>query len=110
MCSSDLGPEAAARAAAEFRRRAAGDDPDEIPEAVLSTAKLDAEARIPAFILLRELGLESSGSNARRVIEQGGVTIGPSREAVTDPTALLAVSDGLIVRVGKRKIVRIKLV
>jgi tyrosyl-tRNA synthetase len=103
------GAEAAERAAAEFRRRAAGDDPDEIPEAVLSAAKLDAEARIPAFILLRELGLESSGASARRVIEQGGCTAGPNRDLITDPKALIAVSDGLIVRVGKRKIVRVRL-
>jgi tyrosyl-tRNA synthetase len=104
------GTEAAERAAAEFRRRAAGADPDEIAEAVLSTTKLDAEARIPAFVLLRELGLESSTSNARRVIEQGGFTTGPSRQLITDPKASIAVFDGLIVRVGKRKIVRVRLV
>jgi tyrosyl-tRNA synthetase len=104
------GAEAAEEAAAQFRRRAAGNDPDEIPEAVLSATKLDAEGRIPAFILLRELGLESSGANARRVIEQGGVTTGPSRELIADPKAAIAVCDGLIVRVGKRKIVRIRLV
>jgi len=79
------GTEAGERAAAEFRRRTAGADPDEIPEAVLAAAKLDAEGRIPAFVLLRELGLESSGANARRVIEQGGFNIGPTREVITDP-------------------------
>jgi len=97
------------RAADEFRRRASGDDPDEIPEAVLAAGKLDGERRIPAFVLLRELGLESSGANARRVIEQGGFNIGPTREAITDPKAPIAVSDGLIVRVGKRKVVRVRL-
>ena len=51
--------------------------------------------------------LESSTSNARRVIEQGGLNIGPDREAITDPKALVHVTDGLIVRVGKRKIVRV---
>jgi tyrosyl-tRNA synthetase len=57
--------------------------------------------------LLKELGLESSTSNARRVIEQGGVTIGPDREGIADPKALVTVHHGLIVRVGKRKIVRV---
>jgi tyrosyl-tRNA synthetase len=104
------GAQAGERAAALFRRRAAGDDPDEIPEVELATVKLDSQGRIPAFVLLRELGLESSGANARRVIEQGGFTIGPAREAFADPKALIAVSDGLIVRVGKRKIVRVRLV
>jgi tyrosyl-tRNA synthetase len=104
------GAEAAERAAAEFRRRAAGEDPDQIPEIKLAAAKLDAEGRIPGPVLLKELGLETSTSNARRVIEQGGVTIGPDRQAITDPKALIAVAEGLIVRVGKRKIVRVTLV
>jgi tyrosyl-tRNA synthetase len=104
------GAEAAERAASEFRRRAAGEDPDEIPDVPLDASKLDAEDRIPVFVLLRELGLETSGANARRVIEQGGMTIGPERRAITDPKALIVVTDGLIVRVGKRKIVRVKLV
>ena len=101
------GAEAAERAATEFRHRASGHDPDEISIVTLAAAKLDAEGRIPAFILLKELGLESSTSNARRVIEQGGVTIGPDRDGIADPKALVTVHDGLIVRVGKRKIVRI---
>ena len=101
------GAEAAERAAAEFRHRASGRDPDEISIVTLAAAKLDAEGRIPAFILLKELGLESSTSNARRVIEQGGVTIGPDREGIADPKALVHVRDGLIVRVGKRKIVQV---
>jgi tyrosyl-tRNA synthetase len=103
------GTEAAEKAAADFRRRAAGEDPDDVPEVVLDAGKLDAEGRIPAFVLLKELGLESSGSSARRVIEQGGFNIGPSREVISDPKAPVHVHDGLIVRVGKRKIVRVRL-
>ncbi len=103
------GADAADRAASEFRRRAAGEDPDEIPEVTLSADKLDAEGRIPAFVLVKELGFEPSSSNARRVIAQGGFTIGPDRETISDPKTLIAVSDGLIVRVGKRKIVRVRL-
>ncbi len=69
-------------AAAEFRRRAAGEDPDGDPRRRRSTpSKLDAEGRIAGVRLLVALGLESSTSNARRVIEQGGVTIGPDRQA-----------------------------
>ncbi len=109
IVSQYQGSEAAERAAAEFRRRAAGEDPVEIPELTIAASKLDAEGRIPAFILLKELGLESSTSNARRVIEQGGFTVGPDRESITDPKTLIVVSDGLIVRVGKRKIVRLRL-
>jgi tyrosyl-tRNA synthetase len=104
------GAEAAERAAAEFRRRAAGEDPEEIPDAPLGAAKLDAEGRIPAFVLIKELGLESSTSNARRVIEGGGMTVGPERRAISDPRTPITVVDGLIVRVGKRKIVRVRIV
>jgi tyrosyl-tRNA synthetase len=103
------GAEAAEKAAAEFRRRASGSDPDDVPVVTLDAGKLDADGRIPAFVLLKELELESSGSNARRVIEQGGLNIGPNREVIADPKALVHVSDGLIVRVGKRKIVRVKI-
>ncbi|MGP0066011.1 MAG: tyrosine--tRNA ligase [Isosphaeraceae bacterium] len=109
IVSQYQGSEAAERAASEFRRRAAGEDPDEIPEVALAAGKLDAEGRAPAFILLKELGLESSTSNARRVIEQGGLTVGPDRKPIADPKTLIEVSDGLIVRVGKRKIVRVRL-
>jgi tyrosyl-tRNA synthetase len=59
--------------------------------------------------LLKELGIESSTSNARRVIEQGGVNIGSDRQVIADPKALVHVCEGLIVRVGKRKIVRVAL-
>ena len=106
------GAEAAVRAALEFRRRAAGEDPDSIPEVGIDVGKLDDEGRMPAFVLVKELGLESSTSNARRVIEQGGVSIslGGRREPVTDPKLLIYVSDGLIVRVGKRKIACVRLV
>jgi tyrosyl-tRNA synthetase len=103
------GASAADRAAAEFRRRAAGEDPAEIPDVFLDASRLDEEGRIPAFVLLKEIGLESSTSNARRVIEQGGFNLGPRNETITDPKALIIVSDGLIVRVGKRKIGRIRL-
>jgi tyrosyl-tRNA synthetase len=104
----ELGAE---QAAAEFRRHASGEDPDHVPDVVLASTKLDAEGRIPAPNLIKELGLESSTSNARRVIEQGGfnVGVGPSRETINDVKALIAVNDGLIVRVGKRKIARVRL-
>ena len=104
------GTEAAGHSATEFRRRAAGEDPDEIPDVALAADKLDDEGRMPAPILIKELGLDTSTTKARRLIEQGGFTVGPHRETVSDPNTLIHVSDGLIVRVGKRKIARIRLV
>lgn len=103
------GMDAADAAAAEFRRRTAGEDPNEIPEVTISRDQLDAEGRVPLPRLLVLTGLESSTSNARRVIEQGGFNFGPERTVLTDPKVALAVTDGLILRVGKRKIVCIRL-
>ncbi len=76
---------------------------------VLAADQLDAEGRIAAARLLVMLGFESSTSNARRVIEQGGVKVGPDRTVIKDPKALVTVGNGLIVRVGKVKIARITL-
>ena len=103
------GADKADQAAEAFRSRSAGRDPDEIPEVALGADLLDAESKIQAPRLIALLGLETSTSNARRVIEQGGVNVGPGREAVTDPKALVEVVDGLVVRVGKRKIARVRL-
>ncbi len=102
------GQEAAQRAAAEFRRRTHGEDPEEIPEVVLGADQLDAKGRIPGPRLIVTLGLESTTSNARRVIEQGGFNIGLERTVITDPKTLIPMSDGLIIRVGKRKIARVR--
>ena len=104
-----ISPEAAEAAAAEFRGRARGADPSEIPEVVIERAQLDAEGRMPAPRLIVSLGLESSTSIARRAIKQGGVRIGSDRTPVTDHNTAIAVDDGLIVRVGKLKIARVKL-
>ncbi len=103
------GADAADAAAANFRKRSAGEDPDVIPDAPLGRDQLDADGQIAGPRLLVALGLESSTSNARRVIEQGGCTLGDDRTVLGDPKAPVAVTDGLIVRVGKRKIVRVRL-
>lgn len=103
------GQEAADHAAAEFRRRARGEDPDEVPEVGLTRDVLDADGKIAGPRLIVALGLETSTSNARRVIAQGGVNLGPDRTPLDDPNARVELTDGLIVRVGKRKIARVRL-
>ncbi|WZO96761.1 tyrosine--tRNA ligase [Isosphaeraceae bacterium EP7] len=103
------GAEAAESAAALFRKRALGGDPDVIPDASLARTLLDAEGQMPLANLIVALKLDTSTSNARRAIEQGGVNVGEDRTAIADPKAIIAVEDGLIVRVGKRKIARVRL-
>ncbi len=103
------GPEAATAAAAEWQRRfSQGQDPTEIPETVISRAELtDGKMRLDK--LLVRLGLAPSGNEAPRLITRGAVTLGPDREKVTDPTALVALTDGLVVRVGTRRIARVRI-
>jgi tyrosyl-tRNA synthetase len=103
------GADAAAAARTEWERRFSGkQDPIEIPEAQIPASSL-SDGRILITKLLTAAKLAASGNEARRLVQQGAVTIGPDREKITDPNALIAVADGLIVRVGNRRIVRIRL-
>jgi tyrosyl-tRNA synthetase len=103
------GAPAAPAAAAEFRSRfGEGHDPAEIPDVSLGPGEL-SDGRIWVCKLLVRLSMAKSNNEARRLIEGGGVNTGPNREKVTDPTSNLAVRDGLIVRVGKHKIARVRL-
>ncbi len=99
----------AEQAAGEFRRRAAGEDPSAIAEETISPRHLDESGRATIVRLLRALGMESSNSSARRQVQQGAVRIGPEREVVRDIDARVRVDDGLVVRVGKRGIKRVRL-
>ncbi len=74
-------------------------DPKEIPEAPLE-ASLLTDGKMGIAKLVHKMGLAPSGNDSRRKVEQGGVTIGPDREKITDPHFLVAVTEGLIVRVG----------
>jgi tyrosyl-tRNA synthetase len=103
------GAAAADAAALAFRRRSSGLDPDVIPDAAIARSSLDGEGRMPAANLIVALGMESTTSNARRVIEQGGFNVGPDREKIINPKASIVVTDGLVARVGKHKIARVRL-
>jgi tyrosyl-tRNA synthetase len=68
-----------------------------------------SDGKIGICKLLVLLHLASSNNEARRSVTGGAVTFGPEREKVTDPTTNVVVTDGLIVRVGKRQVVRVRL-
>ena len=92
---------AAADAAEEdFQRRAAGGVPDEIVEVHLSGAPLAIGA------LLRQAGLAPSGTEALRLVEQGGVRIDGT---VISDKALKVGAGTVVVQVGKRKFARVTL-
>ncbi|HEY7159451.1 MAG TPA: tyrosine--tRNA ligase [Gemmataceae bacterium] len=102
------GEAAALEARAEWiKRNSNRQDPTEIPEVGLSAISL-TDGKMPVFKLLAALKLAPSNNEARRLIQGGGVTIGPDRQKVADVNAVIAVVSGLIVRVGNRKIVRVR--
>jgi tyrosyl-tRNA synthetase len=103
------GGQAAEEAAAEWQRRfSQRQDPTEIQEVAVAANEL-ADGKIGICTLLVLLKLTKSKNEARNLVEGGGVTIGPDREKVTDPKASIAASDGLIVRVGNRRVVKVRL-
>ncbi len=93
--------EAAADAAEEdFRRRAQGGVPDEIPEVVLRGAPMSVGT------LLKACGLVPSTSEGLRMVEQGGVRIDG---AVVSDKGLKVATGTCVVQVGKRKFARVTL-
>jgi len=91
---------AAEAAEQDFRNRAAGGVPDEIPEVTLQGAPLGIGA------LLKAAGLAPSTSEALRLVDQGGVRVDGS--AVADRGLKLAAGT-YVVQVGKRKFARVRL-
>ena len=80
-----------------------GEIPDDIEEITL-TCEQD---NILIGHLLREARLVASGSEANRMIEQGGVKI--DGQKVADKTYMLSVNTTVVAQVGKRKFARIHL-
>ncbi|MEW6510329.1 MAG: tyrosine--tRNA ligase [Bacteroidota bacterium] len=76
-----------------FKEREA---PDEIPECVLSAPG----GRLGIVQLLTDAGLVTSRNEARRMIDQGAVSIDGAR--ISDQNAVVDIGKGITVRVGKR--------
>lgn len=102
-------PQAAQAAEEEFDRVFTREElPSEIPEVQVRPDQLEPDSRLGIVPLLRLTGLVSSNSEARRLIAQGGVSIDGRR--VTDAELQVQVRTGLVVRVGKRRFARVRLV
>ncbi|MBI5471656.1 MAG: tyrosine--tRNA ligase [Ignavibacteriae bacterium] len=95
--------EAALAAQDEFDRIFVKKDlPDEIPEVTLATGN----GTVGIIKLLTETKLVSSNGEARRMIDQGGVSV--DGERISDDKATIAIRDGIVIKVGKRKFIRIR--
>ena len=73
--------------------------PDEIPELMIN------EENMKLTELLTFTKLSDSNSNARRLIEQGAVSINGKK--VTDVNLVPEIINGMILKVGKRKFLKV---
>jgi tyrosyl-tRNA synthetase len=80
---------------------------DDVPAATVPRSEFDDDGNVWLPKLLKLLALCSSTSEARRLISGGGVSV--DQERITDPKASVTPANGMIVQVGKRKVVRIEL-
>jgi tyrosyl-tRNA synthetase len=76
--------------------------PTEIEEVTLSS--IDEE--IVDEDMLVDLNLTSSKSEAKRLFEQGGIEVDGKK--ITDTKTNIVVTDGMIVKIGKRKVIRLR--
>ena len=80
--------------------------PAEMPQFKVPAA-LMKEGKITLSALLVETKLVSSKSEARRLIEQGGVELDSQR--FTDPQASIPIQPGSVLKVGKRRFLKLTL-
>ncbi|MCQ2427821.1 MAG: tyrosine--tRNA ligase [Clostridia bacterium] len=81
----------------------------EIPTTVLSSSDLSDDGTVDILTVLVKSGLTASKSDARRAVEQGGVTV--DGEKVTDIKAVFsgdALREGKVVRRGKKAFKKVK--
>jgi tyrosyl-tRNA synthetase len=98
------GPEAAVSARAHFERVVQRKEaPDDIP---LVDLALRGRPGLKIFEVLTEAKLVSSKSEARRLVQQGAVSV--DQERLGDPTTVLGAGENLI-QVGKRRFARIRI-
>lgn len=101
------GEEAAQKAKAEFERVFSQRElPSEIPDITIPSDSLK-DGKIWVARLLVVAGMAESNNEARRLIEQGAVTI--DDENITDSSMDIEIRDGQVLRAGKFKFGRIRI-
>jgi tyrosyl-tRNA synthetase len=76
--------------------------PDDIPEIAL---RLD-DGTIGILELLSETRMVGSRSEARRLIDQGGISVDGRK--VSDPNEIVAPGGGIVLKIGKRRFLRVR--
>lgn len=100
----DLNDEEAAKRARDFFEKTVQNRelPEEIP-----TVNLNPNEHKQISELLVDFGLAESRSEAKRLVEQGGVLV--NDELVASPNQEIIPEDNMIIKAGKRNFLRIKL-
>ena len=75
--------------------------PDDIPEIKLNDKEL------PILDLILKVKFAPSKGEAKRLVTQGGVSI--NGEKVSDINSIIQIENGMILKVGKRKFIKLKL-
>lgn len=73
----------------------------ELPEIVISENEMNV-----IELLVQKLKFSSSNSEARRLIEQGGFKV--NDEPIKDIKAIIKLEDSMVIKAGKKKIIKIK--
>lgn len=100
-------PEAGAEAQAEFERVFSSREvPQDMPEITIAPSELeDGSIRLTKLLTLTEMA--PSGSEARRLIQSGAVSV--DGEKLTDVMGSIAPKNGQVLKVGKLKFAKLKL-
>lgn len=79
--------------------------PEEVPEVTIARRKL-RDGKIDVVSLLSEAGLAATRSEARRLVQQGGVRINHQR--VASHKELISLDGDVVVQCGRRKFARVR--
>ncbi|MDX1632442.1 MAG: S4 domain-containing protein, partial [Thermoanaerobaculia bacterium] len=75
--------------------------PDDVPEVTV-------QGPLPLFRLVSKAGLSQSNNEARRLVDQGAVSL--DGEKLSDPTREIPLSDEpILLKVGKRRFARVRI-
>lgn len=95
------GPDTAEKALSDWNKKSKGGDPD-----VMEVVEV-AAGPMPVLDLLVAVGFVKSKSEARKKVEEGAFNYGPEKTKAADWKATVDVTDGLVLRLG-RKIIRVR--
>ncbi len=85
-----------------------GARPTDIPVVTVKRSDLGPDGTVQAAQLLKLTGLVPSTSDARRAIDQGGAYMGAEKLKIESHNQAIAVADGLLLWVGKKRFCEVR--